>query len=155
MAGLSDGQKKRGSVHSKKSNRAHRLLRRNKLSIEQTLEKKNVERRPLNSTAGTELLKLVQHIHFQLGEFIMSEAQVELVEPQTFTINIPSVGAPVTVGTKSDEIVILVRLTLRPRDNVMNIDLDVSASGDSTPMAGFDKNAPFDFSRYCGAVVAL
>ena len=49
----------------------------------------------------------------------MSESEIELVQSKTFTINLPSVGAPVTVSTESDEIVVTVRLTLRPRDNMM------------------------------------
>ena len=83
----------------------------------------------------------------------MSESQVEFVKPQAFTINFPSVGAPVTVRANGDEIVVIVRLTLRPRDNVMNIDLDVSASGDRASVPGFDQDAPSDPSRYWTATV--
>lgn len=78
----------------------------------------------------------------------MSESQVKFVESEGFTINLPTISSPVTVRTESDEIVILMRLTLRPRDNVMNINLDVSASGDSTSMARFNENSSSDFSRY-------
>lgn len=78
----------------------------------------------------------------------MSEAKVEFVKAEGFTVNLPTVGAPVAVRTEGDEVVILVRLTLRPRDNVMNIDFDVSASRDSAPVTSLDEDAATDFSRY-------
>lgn len=53
----------------------------------------------------------------------MGKSQIDLVEEQAFTINFPSVGAPMTIRAKGDEIVILMRLTLRPRDNVMEYQL--------------------------------
>lgn len=71
----------------------------------------------------------------------MSEPQIGFVETQGFTINLPSVGAPVAIRTEADEIVVIVRLTLRPRDNVMNVDLDVTTSGDSASMPSFRERA--------------
>ena len=53
-----------------------------------------------------------------------------------------------TIRTESDEVVILMRLTLRPRDNMMNFNFDVSTSGNSAAVASLDKDAPADFSRY-------
>jgi hypothetical protein len=82
----------------------------------------------------------------------MSEPKIDLVNAKAFTINFPSVGSPVAISTKGDEIVISMRLTIRPRDNVMDFNFDVSTSGDSAPMASFDKNAPFDFGRYFRSV---
>ena len=76
----------------------------------------------------------------------MSETQVGLVEPQTFTVNLPAISAPVAVCTESDEVVILVRLTLRPRDNVMNLNLDVSAGGDRATVSRLDQNPPHNTS---------
>lgn len=78
----------------------------------------------------------------------MDKSKVELVEAQRFTINVPGISAPVTVGAECNEIVVLVRLTLRPRDNVMNVDLDVSAGRDGATMSGLDENASADFGRY-------
>ena len=72
----------------------------------------------------------------------MSEAKVSLVESQGFTINLPSISAPVAVRAEGDEIVVSMRFTLRPRDNVMDIDLDVSASGDSTSVTCLNEDAP-------------
>jgi len=72
----------------------------------------------------------------------VSKAKVNFVKPQRFTINLPSVGAPVAVSTEGDEIFVSVRLTLRPRHNVMDVNFDVSASRDGAPMPGFDKDAP-------------
>lgn len=82
----------------------------------------------------------------------MSETQVELVEPQAFTINLPTVGPPVAVRAEGDEIVIVMRLTVRPRDNVMNIDLDVTTGGDGAAVPGLYENTPFDIRRYCGPI---
>jgi hypothetical protein len=78
----------------------------------------------------------------------MSEAKVDLVEAQGFTINFPSIGAPMTVRAEGDEIVILVRLTLRPRDNVMDINFDITTGGDRTTMSRFDKDSTPEVSRY-------
>ena len=83
----------------------------------------------------------------------MSEAKVDLIEAQRFTVNFPSVGAPMAVRAEGDEIVVLVRLTLRPRDNVMNINFDISTGGDSTPMPSLDKDAPADVGRYWRAPI--
>jgi hypothetical protein len=78
----------------------------------------------------------------------MNEPKVQLVESKGFTINVPGVGAPVTIGAECNEVVVLVRLTIRPRDNVMNIDLDISACRDSTAVTGLDENTSTEFSRY-------
>ena len=78
----------------------------------------------------------------------MDEPKVDFVEPQRFTINIPSVGAPMAIRAEGDEIVILVRFTLRPRDNVMNIDLDVSASRNSAAVTSLNEDAPTEITRY-------
>nr|WP_263625821.1 hypothetical protein [Stappia indica] len=83
----------------------------------------------------------------------MSKSQVEFIDSQALTINLPFIGAPMAVRAEGDEIVVLVRLTLRPRDNVVNIDLDVTASGNCTTVPGLYKDAPFDISRYCGPVL--
>jgi hypothetical protein len=61
----------------------------------------------------------------------VSESEVDLIKPEAFAINFPGIGAPMTIRAKGDEIVVLVRLTLRPRDNVMNVNFDVSTSGNS------------------------
>lgn len=85
----------------------------------------------------------------------MSEPKVELIEPKGLTINFPSVGAPVAIRTEGDEIVVLVRLTLRPRDNVMNIDFDVSTSRDGTAVTGLDEDTSADVSRYWRAPLSI
>jgi hypothetical protein len=90
-----------------------------------------------------------------LRELVVSEPQVEFVEPQGLTVNFPSIGAPMVVRAKGDEVVVLVRLTVRPRDNVMDIDFDVSASGDGAPMTCLDKDTPSDLSRYWRTSVAI
>ena len=81
----------------------------------------------------------------------MSEPKIVLVEPKRFTINVPFMASPMTIGTESDEIVILMSFTLRPRDNVMDITFNVSTSGDATPVPSLDKNSPSDVGGYYGA----
>ena len=83
----------------------------------------------------------------------MSKSQISFVETQGFTINFSPVGAPVAIRTEADEIVVIVRLTLRPRDNVMNVDLDVTASGDGASMPRLDENATPNISGYWSTVV--
>ena len=78
----------------------------------------------------------------------MNESQVEFVEPEGLTINIPSIGAPMAIRAEGDEIVVGVRLTFRPRDNVMDIDFDVSTDGDSAAVARLNQDSPAEFSRY-------
>lgn len=78
----------------------------------------------------------------------MSESQIEFIEPKGFTVNFPFTGSPMTVRTKADEIVILMSLTIRPRDNVMNVNFNVTTSGDGATMPSLDKDAATDFSRY-------
>lgn len=78
----------------------------------------------------------------------MSEPKVEFVEPQGFTINFPSIGAPMAVRAEGDEIVILMSLTIRPRDNVVDVNFNVAASGDSTSMPSLNENPASDLSGY-------
>ena len=78
----------------------------------------------------------------------MSKSEIDFVEPQGFTINLPAIGAPMAIRTEGDEIVVIVRLTLRPRDNVMNIDFDVSAGGNGASMPRLDKDLSPDIRRY-------
>ena len=78
----------------------------------------------------------------------MDESKVDLVKTKRFTINFPSVGAPMAIWAEGDEIVILVRVTLRPRDNVMDVNFDVSTSGDCAAVSGLDKDASPQISRY-------
>jgi hypothetical protein len=78
----------------------------------------------------------------------MSEPEVQLVKPQRFAINFPSVGAPMAIRAEGDKIVIFVRPALRPPNNVMDIDFDVSTSRDRTPVAALDKNAPAELCGY-------
>lgn len=78
----------------------------------------------------------------------MSEAKINLVETQGFTINFPSIGAPVAIWTEGDEVIVLVSLTLRPRDNVVDVNLDVSTRRDRAAMSGLDEDATSEISRH-------
>jgi hypothetical protein len=106
------------------------------------LEEDVVERGPLDGLTSIQLAEFEKNVHLQLGKFVMDEPKVELVKSQALTINLPSVGAPVAIRTEGDEVVVLVRLTLRPRNNVMNIDLDVSTGGDSAAVTRLNQDAP-------------
>lgn len=77
----------------------------------------------------------------------MSETKIDLVEPQTLSIYLPSIGAPVTIRTESDEVLVVVRFAIRPRDNVVKVDLDVSTGGNGASVPSLDKDTPADFSR--------
>ncbi len=81
----------------------------------------------------------------------MGEPKVGFVEAEGFTINLPTPGAPVAVRAEGDEVVISVRLTMRPTDNVVDIDLDVSADGDSTAMPRLHQDAPAKIGWNCRA----
>ena len=77
----------------------------------------------------------------------MGKAQVDLVHSQAFSVDLSTVGAPVTVRADGDEIVVFVRLALRPRDDVVNIDFDVTTSRNGASVASLDQYSPPDF---CG-----
>jgi hypothetical protein len=83
----------------------------------------------------------------------MNEPQINFIKPKCFSINLPGVGAPVAIGAECDEIIILVRLALRPRDNVMNINLDVSTGRDGASVPSLDENTSTDVSRYWRTVI--
>ena len=82
----------------------------------------------------------------------MNESKIKFIKPKGFTINLPAVGEPVAVRTESDEIVILMSFAIRPRDNVMDINLDVSAGGDGASVTSFDKDASSNVSGDSGAI---
>jgi hypothetical protein len=83
----------------------------------------------------------------------MNKPQIEFVKTKGLTINLPSISTSMTIRTESDEVVILMRLTLRPRDNVVDVNLDISASGDCTAVSSLDEHATADVSRYWRTVV--
>lgn len=78
----------------------------------------------------------------------MSESEVELVEPERLSIDFPIIGAAMTIRAEGNEIFIFVRSTRSPRDDVVNIHVDMPTSRDSAPVAGLDQDASPDFSRY-------
>ena len=77
----------------------------------------------------------------------MNKSQIEFVKSKGLTINLPTIGTPMAIRAEGDEIVILMRLTLRPRNNMVDIDLDVSASGDCTAMPGLYEDTTTNVSR--------
>ena len=83
----------------------------------------------------------------------MDESKIELIELKGFTINITGMGAPMTIRAEGNEVVILMRLALRPRDNMMDISIEVPTSGDRAPMPSLNEDSSSDFSRYWRATV--
>lgn len=94
-----------------------------------------------------------EHIDFELRELLMHGAQVELVESQGLAINIPSVGAVVTIRAKGDEVFIIVGATSFPRDDVVNFHFDVAATWDCASMPSFNKNAPLNLCGNSGTPI--
>jgi len=82
----------------------------------------------------------------------MGEAELGFVDAQTFTVNLPGLSHPVAIRAEGNEVVIVMRLTLSPRNNVVNLDYDVSASGDGAAVPCLYENTPFDIGRYCGSI---
>jgi hypothetical protein len=97
-------------------------------------------------------IELKKNIHLDLRVLVMNESKVDLVKPEGFTINFASVGHPVTIRAESDEIIITMRLALRPRDNVMKIDFDVSAGGNGATVASLDEHPPPEVGGYSWAI---
>lgn len=79
-----------------------------------------------------------KHIDFKLRELVMRSPKIELIEAECLTINLPSVSALVTVRAEGDQIFVIVGSTEGPRNNVMNVNFDVSTSWDRTSVPGLD-----------------
>jgi hypothetical protein len=73
--------------------------------------------------AGWHKVQLKKNIHLKLRVFIVDEPKIDFVEPKRFTINLPSVGAPVAIRTEGDKVIILMRLTVEayPADSGRSI----------------------------------
>lgn len=78
----------------------------------------------------------------------MSETQVELVEAERLSIDLPSVGASMAVRTEGNKIFIVVISTRCPRDDVMKVNLDMPTSWDGASMPSFDQNAALELGGY-------
>jgi hypothetical protein len=78
----------------------------------------------------------------------MDEAKVELVESEGLTVDFLSISATMTIRTKGNQVFIVVRSTLVPRDDVVNFNIDVATGGDGATMSSLDKDTSADFSWY-------
>jgi hypothetical protein len=78
----------------------------------------------------------------------VGETKVEFIKPQAFSIDSTIVGAPVAIGAEGDEVVVVMRLTRGPGDNMVHVDLNVSAGRNCAAVASLDENASSEISRY-------
>jgi hypothetical protein len=85
-----------------------------------------------------QFVELEQHVHFELGKFIMAEAQVEFVEAQRFAVDFIAISAAVAIRAESNEVFVFVRLALGPRDDVMDFNLNVPTGRDGTSVPRLD-----------------
>ena len=53
-----------------------------------------------------------------------------------------------TVGAQSNQVIVFVSFAGSPRDNVVDVDIDVSASRDGAAMTCLNQHAPTEFRRY-------
>jgi hypothetical protein len=94
------------------------------------------------------LTRLCKHVDLELRALVVRESQTRFVDPKCLSVNLSTVSTRVAVWTECNQVVVIVRKTCFPRNNVMNFDRDVSARGYCTAMAGLDHDFAFDFSGY-------
>lgn len=78
----------------------------------------------------------------------MGKLKVALVESQAFAVDVASISAAVAIRAKCNQIVVGMLPALCPRDNVVNVSINVSAGGNGAAMAGFHQDLPLKVSRY-------
>jgi hypothetical protein len=83
----------------------------------------------------------------------MGESEIHFVEAQGFAIDFVSVSAPMTIRTERNQIVVFMRPTCGPGDNVMDVNVDISTRGDGAAVSSLDKDPAAKFSRYRRASV--
>lgn len=93
---------------------------------------------PRNSDPNRLLIQVKNQIDFYLGELIMSETKVSLVDAQSLVIDIPSISANVTIRTEGNKVFILVFAADRPGGDVVEFHMDMATSGDGTPVTSLD-----------------
>ncbi len=97
-------------------------------------------RQPKNKCILRKQIQLEQEIYFYLREFVRDETQVCFVQPKRFSIYVAPVCHAVAIRAKRNEVLVSVFLALRPRHDVMNVNLYVAAGRNRAPMTGFNKH---------------
>jgi hypothetical protein len=120
----------------------------NQPGFQNPLQKHVHKWRPLDAFGCRQAVEVEQQINLQLGEPIVRETEVGFIEAQRLSVDLSSIRTPVAVGTEGDEVVIFVSLTFRPRDNVVDINLDVPAGWNGASVARFHENSPSNVGRY-------
>jgi hypothetical protein len=117
--------------------------------VKKPLDEQNHRRRKRKSVPWRELDCFKQDIDLELREAVMSESQTRFINTERLAVDLGSICSAVAIGAECNEVVILVLLTVFPRDDVVNVNLDVSARWDGAPVARFDKYSPANLSRDC------
>ncbi len=113
------------------------------------------KRWPLYVFAVASLEKFKKNIDFNLRELVVSKTQVGFVESQCLPVDLSAICSSMAVGAQSNQVFVFMLLALFPRDNVMYVDLNVSASRDSTAMSCLDEDSPSCFCRGNGVSVQI
>jgi hypothetical protein len=120
--------------------------------LNEAFQKKNVERRP-HELLSSISCALKKNINLKLGETIMGKAEVGLVVIQGLSINfIRFVCSSMAVGAQRDQVFVLVLLARFPRDDVVDVHINVTASGDSASVSGFNENSAAKLCRNWWAI---
>jgi hypothetical protein len=123
--------------------------------LNETLEKKNIERRPQELLACISPT-LEKNVNFKLRETVMRKSEIGFVVIQRFPINfIRFVCPPMAVWTQRNQIFILMLLASFPWDDVVDIHFNVTARRNSASMSGFNQNPTAKFCWYWGAITHL
>ena len=94
-----------------------------------------------------EAIEFKQCVYFKLRILVVSESQVCFIEAHGLAVNFITTGTAMTVGANRDEVFILMFFTRLPRNDVVNINFNVAARGNSATMPRFNQNSSSEFSR--------
>lgn len=114
--------------------------------IQNPFDQEMHKRWPIQGLAQLERIRFKEHIDFELRKLVVYKSKVALVELQTLSVDVSTISTAMAIGTKSDEIVIGVFSAGRPRDDMMNFNLNVAARGNGAPMASFNQDPSFKIS---------
>ena len=147
-----NAQQIRIGLHSVDENAALRVgLADDVASVDDPLDLEHEKGRPLKACIRWGLIELEQKVHLEIGELIVRESQVRLVESKGLSVDLSSVRSAMAVRTQGNQILVFVCLTSLPRNYVVDVHLDVTAGRDCTTVTSLDENAALDFGGNCRA----
>jgi hypothetical protein len=100
-------------------------------------------------------MQLEEDIHLKLRVFVVNKSEVELVKSKRLSVDFLGIGAAVTVGAKCNEVVIVVRLTFRPGDDVVNVDVDISAGRNGAAVPRLDEDTSTELTWYRWTIIHI